>query len=251
MTTHYLQMKECKIEKDLPGWNITWPDGEKVQNAVFQSRDLSSDGNLLSLENPRIRGLAMNLPQFIPGQPLSCVSINGLPKTVCGLWGLFEIRMSVQQPANSQIRIPLTRRSYICVFISKEGKQFTPTAWHIWNQLLTDDLSIESMRDSDESIVAGEKLLSEAKQAGQEVFDSMQDAHFAAVAREEERGMIAFASRRKAIDRLGLPEVRQFRLTHLNEDESQWRSELQSARKIVPEMRTLLMLNISNGGICG
>jgi len=250
MTTHYLQTKECKVEKDLLGWNFTWPDGEKVQSAVFQSRDLSSDGNLLSLENPRIRGLAMNLPQFFPGQPLPCVSINGLPKNVIGLWGLFEIRMSVQQPSNSQIRIPLTRRSYLCVFMSNEGKLFMPTARHIWDQLLTDDLCIESMRDSNESTVAGDKLLSAAEQAGQEIFDTMQDAHFAAVAREEERGMIAFASRRKAIDRLGLPEVRQFRMARLDEDQSQWRSELKSARQIVPEMRSLLLLNIGNGGVC-
>jgi hypothetical protein len=250
MTTHYLQTEECKLEKDLLGWNFTWPDGEKVQSAVFQSRDLSSDGNLLSLENARIRGLAMNLPQFIPGQPLPCVSINGLPKTVSGLWGLFEIRMSVQQPANSQIRIPLTRRSYLPVFMSNEGKLFMPTARHIWDQLLTNDLRIDSLKDTNESIAAGEKLLSAAEQAGQELFDTMQNAHFAAVAREEERGMIAFASRRKAIDRLGLPEVRQFRLARLDEDESQWRSELKSARQIVPEMRPLLMLNIGNGGVC-
>jgi len=250
MTTHYLQTKECKLEKDLLGWNFTWSDGEKVQSAVFQSRDLSSDGNLLTLENPRVRGLAMNLPQFFPGQPLPCVSINGLPKTVAGLWGLFEIRMSVQQPANSQIRIPLTRRSYLPVFMSNEGKLFMPTARHIWDQLLTNELRIDSMKDSSESVVAGEKMLSAAEQAGQELFDTMQDAHFAAVAREEERGMIAFASRRKAIDRLGLPEVRQFRLARLDEDESQWRSELKSARQIVPEMRPLLMLNIGNGGVC-
>jgi len=249
MTTHYLQTKECKLEKDLLGWNFTWPDGEKVQSAVFQSRDLSSDGNLLSLENTRIRGLAVNLPRFIPGQPLPCVSINGLPKTVAGFWGLFEIRMSVQQPVNSQIRIPLTRRGYLPVFMSNEGKLFMPTARHIWDQLLTKDLCIDSLKDSKESIAAGEKLLSGAEQAGQELFETMREAHFAAVAREEERGKIAFASRRKAIDRLGLPEVRQFRLARLDEDESQWRSELTSVRQIVPEMRPLLMLKVENGGV--
>jgi superfamily II DNA or RNA helicase len=250
MTTHYLQMKECKLEKDLLGWNFIWPDGEKVQNAVFQSKDLSSDRNLLSLENARIRDLVMNPPQFIPGQPLPCVSINGLPKTVEGLWGLFEIRMSVQQPVNSQIRIPLTRRSYLPVFMSNEDKLFMPTARHIWDLLLTNEINIESMKDSKESILARKKLLSVAEQAGQELFDTMQEAHFAAVAREEERGMIAFTSRRKTIDRLGLLEVRQFRLARLGEAESQWRSELKSARQIVPEIRPLLMLNIGNAGFC-
>jgi superfamily II DNA or RNA helicase len=220
-------------------WKLIWPDGTKETGAFmhYAPRTMHFD-----LSNPRIRGLAMNLPQFIPGQPLPCVSINGLPKTVSGLWGLFEIRMSVQQPANSQIRIPLTRRSYLPVFMSSEGKLFMPTARHIWDQLLTNDLRIDSLKDTNESIAAGEKLLGAAEQAGQELFDTMQEAHFAAVAREEERGMIAFASRRKAIDRLGLPEVRQFRLARLDKDESEWRSELKSARQIVPEMRPLLAL---------
>ena len=78
----------------------------------------------------------------------------------------------------------------------------------------------------------------------------MREAHCTPVAHEEERGMIAFASRRKAIDRLGLPEVRQFRLVLLDVDASQWHSELKSARQIMPELRTLLMLNIGNGGVC-
>jgi len=77
----------------------------------------------------------------------------------------------------------------------------------------------------------------------------MLEAHLAAVTREEIRGIIAFASRRKTIEKLGLPEVRQFRLAHLDEDESEWRNELESARQIVPEMRPLLMLNIRNGGV--
>jgi len=158
MTTHYLQTKECKSEKDRLGWNFAWSDGEKVQSAVFQSRDLSSDGNLLSLENALIRGLAMNLSQFIPGQSLPCVSIDGLPATVAGLWGLFEKHMSVQQSANSQIRIPLTRRSYIPVFMSNEGKLFMPTARHIWDQLLINELRIDSMKDSSKSIVTGENF---------------------------------------------------------------------------------------------
>ncbi|MCK9303768.1 MAG: SNF2-related protein [Bacteroidales bacterium] len=244
MTTHYLQTKECKVEKDLLGWNFTWPDGERVKGAVFQSSELLSDGNLLSLENPHVRGLAMNLPQFFPGQPLPCVSIKGLPESVSGLWGLFEIRMTVQQRSNSQIRIPLTRRSYLPVFLSADGKVFMPTARHIWDQLLTNDLSLDEKIYSGVSSVIGEKLTSVAEEVGQDIFNSMQEAHVLAVAREEERGTTAFTSRRKSINRLGLPEVRQFRMARLDEDEAQWRSELQSARQIVPELRPLMMMKV-------
>jgi hypothetical protein len=60
--------------------------------------------------------------------------------------------------------------------------------------------------------------------------------------------MVAFASRRKAIERVGLPEVRQFRLSRCDAEEAEWRSELRSARQIVPEIRSLLMLRIVKGG---
>jgi len=52
----------------------------------------------------------------------------------------------------------------------------------------------------------------------------------------------------KVIERVGLPEVRQFRLSRCDADESEWRHELQSARQIVPEIRPLLMLRIVKGG---
>lgn len=60
--------------------------------------------------------------------------------------------------------------------------------------------------------------------------------------------MIAFTSRRKAIERVGLPEVRQYRLARCAAEENEWWHELQSARQIVPEIRSLLMLRIIKGG---
>ena len=71
---------------------------------------------------------------------------------------------------------------------------------------------------------------------------------FASVAREEERGIVSFALHRKATERVGLLEVRQFRLHHCDADGSEWQPELQSTRQIVPEVRTLLMLRIARGG---
>jgi hypothetical protein len=130
------------------------------------------------------------------------------------------------------------------VFLSADGKVFMPTARHIWDQLLTNDLSLDEKIYSGVSSVIGEKLTSVAEEVGQDIFNSMQEAHVLAVAREEERGTTAFTSRRKSINRLGLPEVRQFRMARLDEDEAQWRSELQSARQIVPELRPLMMMKV-------
>jgi hypothetical protein len=132
--------------------------------------------------------------------------------------------------------------------LSDEGKLFLPTARHIWDTLQTAEAEVQATLGRDESITAHERLQEAAEQVGQELFDALQQAHITSVTREEERGIVAFTSRRKAIERVGLPEVRQYRLARCDAEEVDWRQVLQSARQIVPEIRSLLMLRIIKGG---
>jgi hypothetical protein len=171
--------------------------------------------------------------------------VSGLPVDITGLWGLFEIRIEAgMQQKTNLLRIPMVRRGYVSVFLSEEGKLFLPTARHLWDALQTAEAKVQGTLGQDESITAHERLQEAAGQAGQELFNALQQAHLTSVAREEERGIVSFASRRKAIERVGLPEVRHFRLSRCDADESEWRQELISARQIVPEIRPLLALRI-------
>jgi len=251
MTVGYLNSHGGAASRKRSWWDLNWPDGQEHRKAVFSAReaDRLTDATLLNLENSRVRGLALNLPQVAAGQPLPCVTVSGLPASISGLWGLFEIRLQAGMHQKTQLlRIPMVRRGYVSVFLSEEGKLFLPTARHIWDALQTAEAEVQATLGQDESITAHERLQIAAEQAGQELFDALQQAHLAAVAREEERGIVSFASRRKAIERVGLPEVRQFRFSRCDADESEWRHELQSARQIVPEIRPLLMLRIIKGG---
>ena len=251
MTVGYLNSHGGAASRKRSWWDLNWPDGQEHRKAVFSAReaDRLTDATLLNLENSRVRGLALNLPQVAAGQPLPCVTVSGLPASISGLWGLFEIRLQAGMHQKTQLlRIPMVRRGYVSVFLSEEGKLFLPTSRHIWDALQTAETQVQATLGQDESIIAHERLQEAAEQAGQELFDALQQAHLAAVAREEERGIVSFASRRKAIERVGLPEVRQFRFSRCDADESEWRHELQSARQIVPEIRPLLMLRIIKGG---
>lgn len=251
MTVGYLNSHGGAASRKRSWWDLNWPDGQEHRKAVFNVReaDRLTDATLLNLENSRVRGLALNLPQIAAGQPLPCISVSGLPASISGLWGLFEIRLQAGMHQKTQLlRIPMVRRGYVSVFLSEEGKLFLPTARHIWDALQTAEAQVQATLGQDESIIAHERLQEAAEQAGQELFDALQQAHLASVAREEERGIVSFASRRKATERVGLPEVRQFRLSRCDADESEWRHELQSARQIVPEIRPLLMLRIIKGG---
>ncbi len=251
MTVGYLNSHGGAASRKRSWWDLNWPDGQEHRKAVFSAReaDRLTDATLLNLENSRVRGLALNLPQVAAGQPLPCVTVSGLPASISGLWGLFEIRLQAGMHQKTQLlRIPMVRRGYVSVFLSEEGKLFLPTARHIWDALQTAEAQVQATLGQDDSITAHERLQIAAEQAGHELFDALQQAHLASVNREEERGMVAFTSRRKAIERVGLPEVRQYRLARCAAEENEWRHELQSARQIVPEIRSLLMLRIIKGG---
>ncbi|WP_419593896.1 DEAD/DEAH box helicase [Thiolapillus sp.] len=278
MTVGYLNSHGGAAIRKRSWWELSWPEdmnqrtnrqdsrfgrtkgapvggepGKASIKCVFSAReaDRLTDATLLNLENNRVRGLALNLPQVAAGQPLPCVTVSGLPSSITGLWGLFEIRLQAGMHQKTQsLRIPMVRRGYVSVFLSEEGKLFLPTARHIWDALQTAEPQVMDTLSIEESTTAYERLQETAEQAGHELFDSLQQKHLSSVAREEERGMVAFGSRRKAIERVGLPEVRQYRLARCDSKEAEWRNELQSVRQIVPEIRPLLMLKIVSKSQC-
>lgn len=259
MTVGYLNSHSGKASHKRSGWDLTWPDGQVYQKCVFTQQENerfkdsnnANDTKLLNLENNRIRGLALNLPQITTGQPLPCVVINGLPPSISGFWGLFEVRLQAGLQKHSQlIRIPLVRRRYLSVFVTYEGKVFLPTAHHIWDAMQTEEPKVLHSLGHEESLEAYEKLIEAAEKAGEEPFNSLQQEHRLSITREEERGLHAFGSRRKAIERVGLPEVRQYRQARCNTEEKEWRNELEMAKQIVPEIRPLLLMKIVKGGAC-
>lgn len=252
MTVSYLTSHGGLAKRKRSWWDLNWPDGQEHRKVVFHTREADRlvGTTLLNLENSRIRGMALNLPHIAPGQPLPCVTVDGLPTGISGLWGLFEIRLQAVMLQKTQLlRIPMVRRGYVSVFLSEESKLFLPKARHIWDALQTAEVRIQSTLGQDDSMKAYQCLHEAAEHAGRELFNSLQHAHLASVAHEEERGITSFTSRRKAIERVGLPEVRQFRLSRCNADEGEWRQELQAAKQIVPEIRALLMLRMMNGCI--
>ncbi len=249
MVIGYLNSHDGSAIRRRHWWDLTWPDGREFKKSVFSSREInrSPDIMLLNLENSRIRGLALNLPQIAAGQPLPCVILNDLPPTIRGIWGLFEIRLQAGNAKKAtSLHIPLVRRTYISIFLS-EGKIFLPTARHIWDAIQTTEPKIIDELSHEESESAYAQLTEAAEHNGHELFEALRQEHMNSLAREEERGMVAFKARHKAIERIGLPEVRQYRISKCISDEMEWKNELSSAKKVLPEIRPLLMMSISNG----
>jgi hypothetical protein len=100
------------------------------------------------------------------------------------------------------------------------------------------------MLSPEESVHCFETLYETAATAGQELFHQLKTSHEKAIEREKQRGMTAFNSRRKSIHKVGLPEVRNYRLHRLEEDKLQWQKELKNAAQVIPDIRPLLMFSI-------
>lgn len=62
--------------------------------------------------------------------------------------------------------------------------------------------------------------------------------------RNENEGNTFLVQGKKAIELVGLAEVRQYRLKHLEQEIAEWESDLEKAASVIPEIRPLLLLSI-------
>lgn len=96
MVTSYLRSHGGVVTRQQNGWQLGWP-GEpvNVSPAVFTARDVDKTpaATHLTLEHPRIRGLATTLPRFVLGQPIPVVALPGVSSQVSGYWSLWRIAM--------------------------------------------------------------------------------------------------------------------------------------------------------------
>lgn len=56
-----------------------------------------------------------------------------------------------------------------------------------------------------------------------------------------------FPARRRAIERIGLPAVRNYRLAQLDQEECSWREQLEQKFQMSPEMVPLLLIRLDGG----
>ncbi|GIW90646.1 MAG: hypothetical protein KatS3mg109_1078 [Pirellulaceae bacterium] len=259
------QVLSAEFNKAIPGaeiigkegpatiWRLTWPDGTTQEGSFSHHSVLSPHYSKLGLEEPRVRGLAMRLPPFAPGQPVPVITLPGLSPEIQGFWSLWQISVTSHESRvagrpDGLVTLdpgPETRRRRIMpLFLADDGRVFAPTARRIWDLLLVMDPTILAHLDIETSHQAFQRLREAAERQGKTVYDELVQAHRERLAREREKGEYAFAARRRAIERIGLPQVRNHRLSLLEQEEERFREQLERRAQILPEMAPLLIVRV-------
>lgn len=239
MTINYLRSHGGIAEKQGDTWNLTLPTGEQLKNTVFNATQATVTANAqhLTLEDSQIRGMVMAKQVFAEGQPIPCISIPGLPADVQGFWSLWRIAIYTED-WNQQRMMPL--------FLNDDGRVFLPTARYIWEQLLTEEVEIQKHLCGEEATKAFSIVWETALVQGKGIYEELLRKHHQQLEKEREKSMYAFAARRRAIERIGLPQVRDYRLAQLTQEEQTWREAMQQKSEVTPELIPLLLMRVEN-----
>ncbi|MEM1823558.1 MAG: helicase-related protein [Candidatus Hadarchaeales archaeon] len=259
MTVSYLKAHGGQAEKKSQSWKLTWPDGEMYENVVFSGKEAERfpAARHLTLEEPKVRGLAMRLPRFAPGQPVPIVSIPGLSEEVQGIWSLWQISVVSHEsrgasrwdgPGALDPRPETRLRRIMPLFLADNGMVYMPTARHVWDQLLAASTKVRSILDAEVSQAAFAKLQSAAEEHGKPIYEALVQEHRGRIAREREKAGYAFAARRKTVERIGLPQVRNYRLNLLSQEERSFQEQLDRKAYAYPEMVPLIVIRVEGGG---
>ena len=240
MTVSYLSAHGGRAERKGRTWNLKWPDGKEYIGVVFSGKEAERTpvARHLTLEDSRIRDLAMRLPRFVPGQPVSVVTIPGISDEVIGFWSLWRIGIGATEWGHSRI---------MPIFLADGGEVFMATARDLWDRLLGAAPEVGEYLEIDDANKAFDRLSEIAERQGRSIYQEILQEHHSRLNREREKGEYAFAARRKIIERIGLPQVRDYRLNLIRREEREWNKELGCQARVYPEMVPLIVVRVEGG----
>ena len=222
-------------------WQIRWPDGSESPRVCFDARTSEEHPEIewITLEDPRARALICELPRCVAGQPLPTVRVSGLPDNVIGVWSLWEI---------SLLADGFSRKRYLPIFTTDDGRTFLPTAKRIWDLLLTETVTCAPWVDVENSLTWFQRSLDAAQTQGERLFSELSEEHRTWVAEEQERIRYAFEARFRALEKLGLPNVRAHRRKRLEAEHCARLAALAAVADCTPDLNAVLLLRIGPEG---
>jgi superfamily II DNA or RNA helicase len=241
MTVNYIRANGGEADKRGHSWRLTWPDGETFGNVIFSNKEAQRNPTAqhINLEEPKVRDLFMQMPRYVPGQPIPVVAVTGIDKEVQGTWTLW--RIAITAPEWSHYRI-------MPLFLANNGRVYNLTARHVWDRLLVEYPKVKSVSSSSSSQEAFENLRRVAEEQGRAIYQGLMQEHKNQVDREREKADYAYRARRRMIEHIGLPTVRNYRLNLLAREERLFYEQMELKKQAFPELTPLMVLRVEGTG---
>jgi len=228
MTVSYLREHHAeggRVEEVGGAYRLTFPDGEQVGPVIFDRRSTDGRADVITLEDSRVRKLLQALVPGVPGAPIPRIYLPGISNLVTGTMALWQVTL---ESAIDQ------RRRIFPLFLSDDGRVLRPTASRVWDLLIeptTASLPFSPVLVVGEDASAvWDRLRGAAEQAGLELYQTLLDEHARAISQEEKTRSEAFEARRRGLKRVGLPQVRDYRLRKLEQEYRAWLEDLAMRR---------------------
>ena len=245
MTLAYLKSRQAlgaRVEHDGVGYRLQWPDGASVARVVFAPTQETGTRHL-TLEDPHIRSIAAQLGYYAPGSPIPALVVPDISDKVAGVWSLW--RIALDGGGTRALRM-------LPLFLSDDGRALGPTARVVWDRLLELDAASITSRSAalvgEAAAAAFETSRRRAEEAGRPLYDELVSAHRRSLDQENQKTTLAFASRRRAIERIGLPQVRAHRLGQLEQEKQAFIADMGVRSAASPELRALIVLRVAAAG---
>ena len=216
---------------------VTWPGAPEPTTMVLPSHadTVGEATELLSLENPRMRGILAALPRHTEAMPIPVICADGLPNDVRGVFSLWQIGM---------VSFERRKQRVVPVFIHEDGRSLQPTAQFLWEQLQTGTWTVDESLELDLAREAFNVSKNAAIAQGQQVFDGLRQKHVNQVHLEREKAEYSFRKRRELIEAVGLQQVRDYRLRQLQREQREWREGVLREEQVMPELTPILIARI-------
>lgn len=246
LTVSFLQLNRqhgAVADKTDAGYRLRWPDGTEIDPAVFHRTEAETTGAThVTLDDPKVRGLVSRLPHFAPGLPLPTVILPGISEKVGGLWSLWRVTLQTSEGKTQRI---------LPVFVSDEGRTLNPTARAVWDRLLERDqsqLDVVASSEDGASSAAYEASHRVAELQGRDVFRELSAKHVQRIDRERRKGTRAFEARRRALDRIGLTQVKQYRVLQLEKERQAWDERMRQLETALPDLSAVVVVRVLRQG---
>lgn len=241
MVSYYLQWQQSLgkpaqfVRTAKGGFNLTWPDGSSFNNITFSGKHAQqvSDVQLLTLEEPRIANLCQQLPYWVTTMPIPRVRFPKLAAGATGYWALWSIVLSAGG---------IQKKRFLPIFVNKDGRYFATASNRIWEAVCQADVEVVSHQPSSDEALA--LVNTAARREGEAVFHALNVEYETELARDVAKADFSFAARRRAITRIGLPEVRQYRLRQLDTEQQAWQQQVEQRRQVFPQLHLHLVIEI-------